>query len=99
MNKNINNESIVPEERIEQLIFIIRNQKVILDSDLAALYGVSVKRLNEAVKRNIERFPSDFMFQLTKDEIKNLRSQFATSSSGGQRGRPRRHGHATTRRL
>lgn len=80
MNKETNSKSLVPEERIEQTILIIRNQKVILDSDLATLYGVSVKRLNEAVKRNAERFPSDFMFQLTRDEVENLRSQFATAN-------------------
>jgi len=60
----------------------IRDQKVILDSDLAGLYDVTTSRLNEQVKRNIERFPADFMFQLTKDEFDNLKSQFATSSSG-----------------
>jgi len=74
--------SIVPIERIQQCIFLIRKQKVMLDSDLAALYGVTTSRLNEQVKRNIERFPDDFMFQLTKEEFDNLKSQFATSSSG-----------------
>ena len=74
------NKSLVPEERIEQTILIIRNQKVILDSSLAVLYGVSVKRLNEVVKRNIERFPSDFMFQLSRSEFSGLMSQFVTSS-------------------
>ena len=62
------------------MIFDIRGQKVMLDSDLAALYEVEPKVLNQAVKRNIERFPGDFMFQLTQDEWKNLRSQFVTSS-------------------
>jgi phage regulator Rha-like protein len=65
---------------IENRIFTIRGQKVMLDRDLAELYGVELKRLNEAVKRNIERFPADFMFQLTKDEWDNLRSQFATAN-------------------
>lgn len=64
---------------VKNLIYTIRGQKVMLDSDLATLYGVETKRLNEAVKRNIERFPSDFMFQLSEDEFKVLRSQIATS--------------------
>ena len=67
--------------QIEPLIRIIRGQQVLLDSDLAILYGVETKRLNEQVKRNIERFPDDFMFQLTKVELINLKSQFATSSA------------------
>ena len=65
---------------IQDLIFEIRGLKVMLDRDLARLYGVEVKRLNEAVKRNIERFPADFMFRLTQDEWNNLRSQFATAN-------------------
>lgn len=65
---------------IQNLIYEIRGQKVMLDRDLAKLYDVEVKRLNEAVKRNIQRFPSDFMFQLNKEEWQNLRSQFATLS-------------------
>ena len=65
---------------IPSLIYEIRGHKVMLDSDLAKLYGVNVKRLNEAVKRNVERFPSDFMFQLTGTEWKSLRSQIATSN-------------------
>ena len=67
-------------EQVEPLIHGIRGEKVILDSDLARLYGVTTKRLNEQVKRNQERFPSDFMFQLTAKESAVLRSQFATSS-------------------
>ena len=66
--------------QIQNMIYEIRGQKVMLDSDLADLYCVEVKRLNEAVKRNIERFPSDFMFQLTQDEWNILRSQFATAN-------------------
>lgn len=66
-------------------INIIRGQKVMLDEDLAELYEVQTKRLNEQVKRNKDRFPSDFMFQLTKEEFENLKSQFATSSWGGRR--------------
>ena len=65
---------------IQNMIYEIRGQKVMLDRDLAILYGVEVRRLNEAVKRNIERFPSDFMFQLTRDEWDILRSQFATAN-------------------
>ncbi|MEO7413670.1 MAG: ORF6N domain-containing protein [Opitutaceae bacterium] len=63
-------------------IFTMRRQKVVLDSDLAALYGVPTKRVNEAVGRNRERFPDDFCFMLTSEEVANLKSQFATSSSG-----------------
>jgi phage regulator Rha-like protein len=75
-------------ENIEQQIYILRGQKVMLDSDLATLYGVSTKRLNEQVKRNLMRFPEDFMFQLTTEEVAEfLRSQFATSNTvrGGRR--------------
>jgi hypothetical protein len=61
---------------------VIRGEKVILDSDLAELYGVQTRRLNEQVRRNIEKFPEDFMFQLMKEEFEDLKSQFATSSSG-----------------
>ena len=71
---------------IESLIHVIRGQQVMLDSDLARLYGVETKRLKEQVKRNINRFPSDFMFELTKDEALSLRSQFATSNKDGLRG-------------
>ncbi|MEX2108248.1 MAG: ORF6N domain-containing protein [Solirubrobacterales bacterium] len=67
---------------IEQRIFVIRDRQVMLDEDLAALYGVETKRLVEQVKRNLERFPEDFMFQLTKDEAPALRSQIATSNIG-----------------
>ena len=67
-------------DNIESLIKVIRGQQVMLDRDLAALYGVETKRLNEQVKRNIKRFPEDFMFQLTKDEC--LRSQIATLNEG-----------------
>lgn len=66
------------QQDIENLIYTIRNCQVMLDSDLAMLYGVETKRLKEQVKRNIDRFPDDFMFQLTIDEAKSLRSQFAT---------------------
>ena len=80
---------IVPEERILQFIMVVRGEKVILDSDLARLYGVETRRLNEQVRRNIGKFPDDFMFQLTKDEFSNLKSQIATSSTGwGGRRKP-----------
>ena len=72
---------MIPDNSIRNLIKIIRNQQVMLDSDLAVLYGVETKRLIEQVTRNIERFPEDFMFQLTWDECKSLRSQFATLNS------------------
>jgi hypothetical protein len=72
----------VPVQLIERRIYLIRGHKVMLDEDLAELYGVPTHRLNERVKRNRKRFPDDFMFQLTKDETENLRSQFAISSSG-----------------
>lgn len=70
--------SIVSAKKIEDMIYVIRGQKVMLDSDLAELYGVDVKRLNEQVKRNLNRFPSDFMFQNNREERDVLRSQFAT---------------------
>lgn len=69
-------KSIIPEV-IEQKIYLIRGQRVMLDKDLAELYGVPTGRLNEQVKRNIKRFPTDFMFQLTREEVESLRSQFA----------------------
>ncbi len=78
-------ERMIPVERIERLILLIRGHKVILDADLAELYGVPPKRLNEAVRRNIKRFPSDFMFQLTREENDSLRSQFATLKRGQHR--------------
>ncbi|MBQ4384756.1 MAG: ORF6N domain-containing protein [Kiritimatiellae bacterium] len=73
---------------IKSRIFTIRGVQVMLDRDLAALYGVSTKALNQAVKRNIRRFPDDFMFQLGKEDVENLRSQFMTSSWGGLRYMP-----------
>ena len=69
-------DAIVPIEVIERKIYLIRGQKIILDNDLADLYGVSIRVLNQAVKRNLNRFPEDFMFQLTKEEDESLRSQF-----------------------
>jgi len=73
---------MIPIERIRQCIYLIRKHKVMLDRDLAALYGVPTKRLNEQVQRNIGRFPSDFMFQLNDSEAQALRSQIATSKKG-----------------
>jgi hypothetical protein len=72
----------VPERRILRVIIAVRGEKAILDSDLAELYGVETRRLNEQVRRNVDKFPDDFMFQLSKDEYENLKSQFATSSPG-----------------
>lgn len=80
--------SILSEETISNKIYFIRNQKVMLDRDLAALYNVENRRLNERVKRNLNRFPEDFMFQLTMSEFENLKSQIATSSWGGTRKLP-----------
>lgn len=71
-------EALIPVEVIEQKIYLIRGQKVMIDSDLAELYGVSVRVFNQAVKRNIDRFPEDFMFQLSKEENESLRSQIVT---------------------
>ena len=77
------NVEIVPQQVIESKIFIIRGKKVMLDKDLAVLYGVETKMLNRAVKRNLERFPEDFMFQLTKEEyVELLRYQFGTLKRG-----------------
>jgi hypothetical protein len=80
--------STAPLERITQAILVVRGHRVIFDADLADLYGVTVKRLLEAVRRNHNRFPVDFMFQLDKQEVANLRSQFATSRWGGRRYTP-----------
>jgi hypothetical protein len=79
---------ILSEETIANTIYYIRNQKVMLDRDLVTLYGIETKRLNEQVKRNLSRFPEDFMFQLTENEFQNLKSQIATSSWGGTRKLP-----------
>src|SRR5947208_7147908 len=73
---------LIPLEGIEHAILLIRGQKVMIDRDLASLYGVETKNLNKAVRRNLDRFPSDFMFQLTAEETKNLKFQIGTSSSG-----------------
>mgnify|MGYP001062529320 CR=1 FL=1 len=72
--------SLIPAERIERSILLLRGQKVMLDKDLASLYGVETKTVNQAVKRNLERFPHDFMFQLTWEETENWRSQSVISN-------------------
>ena len=81
--------SPIPTERIERAILILRGHKVMLDSELAALYSVETKALNQAVNRNIERFPEDFMFRLTEEEATRLRSQIVTLKTG--RGRHRKY--------
>jgi hypothetical protein len=82
--------SLIPVERIEKAIYFIRGEKVMLDSDLARLYGVETKAVNRAAKRNLKRFPEDFMFQLTAEESAALRYQVGTSKEGrgGRRYRP-----------
>ena len=80
--------SFLTDENIINHIYLLRSYKVMLDEDLAEMYGVETRRLNEQVKRNIDRFPSDFMFQLTEEEYSNLKSQNATSSWGGRRKTP-----------
>jgi hypothetical protein len=82
-------EGLISREGIEQKIFIIRGQKVMLDKDLAELYGVATRDLNKAVNRNLERFPDDFMLTLTRKEFTNLMFHFGTSSWGGTRKPPR----------
>ncbi|SFA97298.1 ORF6N domain-containing protein [Flavobacterium swingsii] len=79
---------IISEETIANKIYFIRNQKVMLDRDLALLYGIETRVLKQAVKRNISRFPEDFMFELSQLEFDNLKSQFVTSSWGGTRKLP-----------
>lgn len=78
-------KTIIPVEMIEKKILLIRGEKVMLDADLAELYGVETKMLVRAVKRNVDRFPTDFMIQLNKEEFENLRFQFGTSSRWGGR--------------
>ncbi len=79
---------LIPQVLIERKIFLIRGRRVMLDRDLAELYGVETRDLNKAVKRNIDRFPEDFMFQLTSEEFGNLKFHFGTSSWGGTRKLP-----------
>ncbi|HEY8967557.1 MAG TPA: ORF6N domain-containing protein, partial [Puia sp.] len=78
-------EMIVPDELVISKIYYIREQKVMLDRDLAELYGVETKQLKRQVRRNIDRFPDDFMFELNEDEFENLRCQIGTSNWGGDR--------------
>gem|GEM_PF-2273471 len=87
-NSMTTNNIQLPDELIFRKIFVMRQHKVMLDSDLAELYDVNTKRLNEQVKRNPERFPQDFMFQLTQEEWSILKSQNATSRWGGRRTLP-----------
>jgi hypothetical protein len=85
----VTSKLVIPGERIERAILLIRGQKVMLDADLAELYGVATKVLNRAVRRNLSRFPQDFMFELTRKEAENLRIHFGTSSRwGGRRYNP-----------
>jgi hypothetical protein len=88
MGKKKASRSLIPQERVEKAILLLRGEKVLLDADLAVLYGVETKVLIQAVKRNRDRFPKDFMFQLTKKEFAILRSQSVTSSSWGGRRYP-----------
>ena len=83
-------QMVIPAERIEASILVIRGQKVLLDRDLAELYEVPTKRLNEQVRRNLTRFPEDFMFQLSRKEFENWRSQIATSNPATKMGLRRR---------
>ena len=85
MSQRHSSQSLTPVERIVSQIYLVRGHKVMLDRDLAALYGVPTKALNQAIKRNLARFPEDFMFQLSKAEVANLRSQTVASSWGGRR--------------
>ena len=81
----MNKEILIPDDIISSKIYLIRNQKVMLDKDLSELYSVETKQLKRQVRRNLERFPEDFMFELSQQEFDNLRSQFGTSSWGGSR--------------
>ena len=80
--------TLIPDETLMSKIYLIRDQKVMLDSDLAELYGVETRRLNEQVARNADRFPDDFMFRLNETEFDSLMSQIATSKRGGRRKLP-----------
>ncbi|HPW36052.1 MAG TPA: ORF6N domain-containing protein [Syntrophorhabdus sp.] len=80
--KDNGRKGIIALERIESVILLIRDERVILDNDLARLYGIETRRLNEQVRRNADRFPHDFMFQVSSEEFEDLKSHFATSRSG-----------------
>ena len=86
VKEELKDKILVPQEIVESKIFIFRDKKVMIDKDLAALYGVNVKYLKRQVRRNNDRFPADFMFQLTKEELKNWRCQFGTSNSADKMG-------------
>jgi len=77
-------KELIPTERIERFIFLIRGQKILLDADLALIYGVPTKVLNQGVKRNMRRFPSDFVFRLTAEELEAIQSQIATGTNRSQ---------------
>jgi hypothetical protein len=87
-NQMADNKFNIPDDLINSKIYLVRNKKVMLDEDLAELYGVNTGNLNKAVKRNIDRFPDDFMFQLTKEEFENLLFQIGRPSWGGRRTPP-----------
>jgi hypothetical protein len=87
VRRDVSGRNIIPIERIERAILVLRAHKVMLDADLARMYGVETRELVQAVKRNIERFPDDFMFQLTPDEFERLRSQTVISKPEGRGGR------------
>src|SRR3954447_11286816 len=78
--------ALVSQQQIESAVLVLRGEKVLLDADLAVMYGVTTKALNQAVKRNRSRFPPDFMFRLTKDEFENWRSQIVTSNPAAKMG-------------
>lgn len=88
MTDKISKNSLLTVQNIDYSIYIIRGQRVILDEDLAKTYGVETRVLNQAIRRNIERFPKDFMFKLTIVEFSNLMSQIVTSNRGGRRKMP-----------
>jgi hypothetical protein len=92
--------ALIPAERVENAILMLRGHKVLLDADLAALYGVQTRRLNEQVQRNLDRFPADFMFQLTAQDFANAKSQIATSNAGwgGKRARRSRRSRGGAKR-
>ena len=86
-SRNISEVVGASTEKIQNLIYVVRDRQVMIDSDLAMLYNVETKRLNESVKRNIDRFPSNFRFQLSEEEASSLRSQFATSKLAEENGK------------
>lgn len=88
MKQRENTTNVIPQETIENKIFFIRGRKVMIDRDLASLYGVKTSQLTRQVRRNIKRFPDDFMFRLTGEEFTNLKCHFGTSSWGGTRKLP-----------